>query len=216
MINRSNYIQYFSKLLLTIFLFLFIFISSVKITLNLKSLYYFDIHHLNIEQNTDLNKEQIKSTYDYLIYYINTTKPIEFKIPLLPSSKEAIIHFKEVKNLFSKLDFILFISSIFIVFGIYFMKKYRDFSPLKWCSNLLLLSCLSIFIIFYINFDKAFDTFHEIFFNNNYWIFSSQTDPVINILPEEYFLHCSIFILFLILCCSLILRIIYRKTKKIK
>lgn len=209
--NGINYIHCFSKLLLTIFLFLFVFIFSVKVTSNLKFLYYFDIKHLNIEKNTDLNKEQIKSTYDYLIYYINTTTPIDFKMPLLPSSKEATIHFQEVKSLFSKLNYIFFASTVFIAFGVYFMKKHRDFSPLRWCSSLLLSSCLLILITFFINFDKAFDTFHAIFFNNSYWLFSPQTDPVINILPEEYFLHCSILILFLILCWSVILRIIYRK-----
>lgn len=214
MINKSKFFRSISKLLLTIFLFLFIFTSSVKITLNFKALYYSDITHLNIEKYTDLNREQIKSTYDYLIYYINTSKPIEFKIPLLPSSKEAIIHFEEVKNLFSKLNFLLFISSISTAFGIYFMSKYKDFLPLKWCSNMLLLSCLFILSIFFINFNKAFDTFHEIIFNNNYWLFSPQTDPVINILPEEYFLHCSILIVFLILLWSLVLRMIYKNAIK--
>ena len=210
-----TYIHYFFKLLLTIFLFLFVFIFSVKIISNFKLLYYFDIKHLSIEKYTNLNKEQIKSTYDYIVYYINTTKPIDFKIPLLISSKEGIIHFQEVKNLFFKLNYIFFACTLFISFGIYFMKKHRDFSPLKWCSNLLLCSCLLIFTTFFINFDKAFNSFHKIFFNNDYWLFSPQTDPVINILPEEYFLHCSIFILFLILCWSIILRIIYKKNSNL-
>lgn len=208
--NCNNYIHYFFKLLLTIFLFLFVFIFSVKFTSNFKLLYYFDIKHLNIEKYTDLSKDQIKATYDYLIYYINSTEPIKFKIPLLISSKEGIIHFEEVKALFTKLNYILFISTLFISFGIYFMNKHRDFSPLKWCSNLLFYSCMLILATFFINFGKAFDKFHEMFFNNEYWLFSPQTDPVINILPEEYFLHCSILILLLVLCCCIILRILYR------
>lgn len=214
--NRYTYIQYFFKLLLTISLFIFVFIFSVKFTSNFKPLYYFDIKHLNIEKYTDLNQGQIKSTYDYLVYYINTTKPVDFKIPLLISSKEGAIHFQEVKNLFSRLNYIFFISTLFIAFGIYFMEKYRDLSPLKWCSNLLFFSCLLILTTFFINFDKSFDRFHEIIFNNNYWLFSPQTDPVINILPEEYFFHCSILILFLVLCWSIILRVIYKKSNSSK
>jgi integral membrane protein (TIGR01906 family) len=169
---------------------------------------------LNIEKYTDLSKDQIKATYDYLIYYINSTEPIKFKIPLLISSKEGIIHFEEVKTLFTKLNYILFIATLFIAFGVYFMKKYRDFSPLKWCSNLLFCGCLIILASFFINFGRAFDKFHEMFFNNDYWLFSPKTDPVINILPEEYFLHCSILILLLVFCWGIVLRIVYRYLHK--
>ncbi|KZL93380.1 TIGR01906 family membrane protein [Clostridium magnum] len=214
--TTHTYIYYFSKLLLTIFLFLFVFIFSVKVTLNFKPLYYFDIKYLNIEKYTNLNIEQIKSTYDYLINYINTPKPTGFKIPLLISSREGIIHFEEVKKLFTNLDYILLISTLFIALGAYFMKKNRDFSPLKWCSNLLFFCCLLILTAFFINFNKSFDRFHEIFFNNDYWLLSPQTDPVINILPEEYFLHCSILILILVLCWSVILRVIYKKINSSK
>ena len=214
--NYSNYIHYFFKLLLTIFLFLFVFIFSVKVISNFKLLYYFDIKHLNIEKYTDLSKDQIKAAYDYLIYYINSTEPINFKIPLLISSKEGIIHFEEVKTLFAKLNYILFTSTLFIAFGTYFMKKHRDFSPLKWCSNLLFGSCMLIFTAFFINFGRTFDKFHEMFFNNDYWLFSPETDPVINILPEEYFLHCSILILLLVFSCCIILRILYRYLYKKK
>jgi integral membrane protein (TIGR01906 family) len=212
MLNKKRFIENILKSLITIFFFLFIFTSSVKITSNFKALYYFDIKHLNIKKYTNLNKEQIETTYNYLVYYINSTKPIEFKIPLLPSSRKAITHFREVKSLFLKLDFILFISSIFTAFGIWFINKYRDFSPLKWCSNLLLSVCLWMFTIFFINFNKTFTTLHQILFDNNYWLFNPRTDPVISLLPEKYFLHCTIFIVFLILLWSLLLRTVYVKT----
>lgn len=213
MINRSNYLQHFFKLLITTSLFLSIIIFSVKITLNFRQLYYFDIKYLNIEKYTHLNNAQIKSTYDYLIHYVNSKEPLQFQIPLLPSSRDAIIHFEEVKNLFFMLNNLLFICSVIIIFGIYFMKKHKDFSPLKWCSIFLLLSCLFVMTTFFISFDKTFDIFHEMFFHNNYWIFDPKTDPIITILPQEFFLHCSIFTLFLILCWSTLLLIIYRRLK---
>lgn len=200
------------KLLFTVFLLLFIVILSVKVTLNLKWIYYFDINNLNIEQHTDLNREDIKCTYDYLIYYVTSNKDIQFKIPLLPSSKEAITHFEEVKELFSKFDFTFYLSILFILPGIYFINKCKDFSPLKWCSNIIWISFLLLSTAFYTNFDKSFNFFHRIFFDNDYWLFSPTTDPVINILPQEFFLHCAIMILFLIMLWSVVLRLIYLKT----
>ena len=29
-------------------------------------------------------------------------------------------------------------------------------------------------------------------FDNDYWLFNSKTDPVIKILPDEFFMHCGI------------------------
>lgn len=203
-------------ILFCISLFLFVVIFSVKIVLNFKALYYFDIKYLNIEKYTTLSKEEIKSLYDYLVYYVNSTNPIEFKPQLLPFSKEGITHFLEVKNLFIRLNTILFICTILIICSICYGCKYKDFSFLKWCSNLLLSICLLIIGAFTINFDKCFTFMHKLLFNNNYWLLDPKTDPVINILPEEYFYHCALSMLFIIILCSILLRIIYYKIKSDK
>lgn len=206
----------FTRILLTISLLLFITTCSVKITLNYRYLYYWDIKHLHIESYTTLSEEEIKSTYDYLIDFISTDGTTEFNIPLLPSSKEAAIHFQEVKDLFIKTNFILFFSAAVSAAGIYYMKKYKDFSPLKWCSNIVWLSIIASSAAFYIDFNKSFNFFHKMFFNNDYWLFDPKTDPVINILPQEFFLHCAILILVLIVLWSILLRVIYDKSKKDK
>ena len=46
-------------------------------------------------------------------------------------------------------------------------------------------------------FDRFFILFHETFFNNDDWLFNPATDPIINVLPEQFFMHS--FILFFIL-----------------
>ena len=35
-----------------------------------------------------------------------------------------------------------------------------------------------------------------IIFNNDAWLFNPLTDPIINALPEAYFMHCFILFLF--------------------
>ncbi len=199
------------KILFSFVISIFILLLSVKVTLNLKSLYYLDIKHLNIESETTLNNEEIKSTYDYLINYINDPKTVEFNMPTLQSSKEGKIHFLEVKNLFKKLNSLLSIFTVIIVFIIFLFYKYKDFSLLNWSANLLLSLCLLILIPFYINFNKSFNFFHKMFFKNNYWIFDPANDPVINILPEKYFFHCAILIVSIVIIGSLILKAFYIK-----
>ncbi len=38
-----------------------------------------------------------------------------------------------------------------------------------------------------LNFEKSFIIFHKLLFRNDYWVFNPNLDPVINILPEEFF-----------------------------
>lgn len=201
------------RLIFSMSLFLFVIISSVKITLNFRPLYYFDIKYLNLEKYTSLNNLQIKSTYDYLINYLNSSKSIDFNIPLLPSSQEGIIHFIEVKKLFLKFNFILGICTLITIFAIYFAIKYKDYLFLKWCSNIIFCTCFLLLSGFLWNFDKCFTFFHKLFFNNDYWLLDPKTDPIINILPETYFLHCALLILLLVISCSILLRLLYRKIR---
>lgn len=193
---------------------LIIIILSVKITLNFKPLYYYDIKELNIITNTSLNENEIKSAYDYLIKYVNSNQKEDFKIPNLPSSKEGSIHFKEVKNIFIKLNYILYVSLFVFILGLLYSYKKRNYDFLRLGSILTIIFPIALAIPFGINFNKSFNTFHQIFFSNDYWIFDPKLDPVINILPEEFFFHCAIVILLLIALGSILLRLVYSILKK--
>lgn len=190
-----------------------VIILSVKFTLNFKPLYYYDINSLDIAANTYLSEEDIKSSYDYLIYYINSGSNAEFKIPLLPSSPQGAIHFREVKAIFKKLDLVLYISCAAAIFGAYACIKKREFSFLKLSSNLIFLISAGVTAAFSLNFDLAFTLFHKVLFSNNYWLFDPATDPIINLLPEEFFFHCLILIAVCIALSSLLLRLAYRKLR---
>ena len=49
-----------------------------------------------------------------------------------------------------------------------------------------------------VNWDYVFVTFHQLVFNNDYWLFDPSTDPIIDILPDGYFMHCAIMIFALV------------------
>lgn len=48
-----------------------------------------------------------------------------------------------------------------------------------------------------VNFDRMFVLFHQIFFNNDDWLFNPATDPIILALPQEFFMFT--FLLFFLL-----------------
>ena len=186
---------------------------SIDFTLVFKPLYYFDITNLSIASSSNLSKVDILKNYNYTINYVIENKSSVYNLPTLPSSPEAQIHFYEVKQLFVKMTIFLVISLVVVVvYGIFIKIKPR---VLKWSSILLLLSSIGIIIPSLINFNDFFDFFHSVFFKNSYWEFDPIKDPIITILPEDFFLHCAILIISLWLLSSLVLALIYKKRKRL-
>ncbi|PRR83874.1 TIGR01906 family membrane protein [Clostridium vincentii] len=211
--NRHNYINKLFQILLTITLSLFIIFSAVKLTLMFKPLYYFDIDYLNIEEDSKFGRDEIIKNYDYVIDYLLSPKEDEFKLPSIPYTEYGAIHFKDVKGLFTAINYLLVITGIFSAIGVFFNVKNRRLGFLKGSSSMLIILPVVLFIIFIIDFDSAFTAFHKIFFSNDYWIFNPRVDQIINILPQEFFYHCAVLILILIMLMSIILRLVYKKYK---
>ncbi|GMA47726.1 integral membrane protein [Tetragenococcus muriaticus PMC-11-5] len=65
-----------------------------------------------------------------------------------------------------------------------------------------------------VGFDQFFITFHEVFFTNEDWLFDPATDPIINVLPEQYFMHCFLFFFVLIELFFWIMILIGKKESK--
>lgn len=197
------------------FTFSFI-ILSVNLTLLFKPLYYMDIDVLKIEESSNLNKKELKTNYNYVISYLTQNKNEEFNLPTLPSSNNGKIHFKEVKIIFDNLKIMLFFSILISIIGILINKRHKTIKYLLTSSIFLIIVPIMLLIPFLVNFDKSFTTFHHIFFKNNYWLFDINYDPIITILPQTFFFHCAILIIFLITISSILLRCIYKlKYKKL-
>ncbi|HBJ2615605.1 TPA: TIGR01906 family membrane protein, partial [Clostridium botulinum] len=94
-------------------------------------------------------------------------------------------------------------------------KITKNVSFLKYSSILTIIMPLSLIIPLTLNFDKGFTLFHRIFFSNDYWIFDPNKDPIINLLPEAFFFHSVLLILFFIILFSLISYILYKNIRKL-
>jgi len=212
----KRYNSIYSKLLNILFsiaLSLVVILSAVKFALLFKQIYYFDIDYLNIPSITQMTVKDIKANYDYLIKYNLSSEDTKFKLPTLPSSTYGIIHFQEVREIFRTLDKLLYICIGISIIGLFIDLKYRNFEFLKYTYISLISIPLILGVPFVINFDASFILFHKIAFNNDYWIFDPNLDPVINILPQEFFFHQGMLILTMIFTTSFIFRYIYKKLK---
>ena len=178
-------------------LFLFLISLAITVTINFRCLYHFDIQQLNILDYTDISKEELIKNYGLLLDFLTNPLNTTLALPDFPMSAAGAGHFYDVKKLFLLNYGVLLVTLIpsFMLLRSFWKndQRWRLLRPLQWGM------LLPIFFGFLmaIGFDRFFVTFHEIFFNNDDWLFDPVTDPIINVLPETFFMHC--FILFFVL-----------------
>ena len=202
------------NLIFCIFFSLLIIGSSTMITVGFKQLYYFDINYLKISEQNNLTKEEIKRNYDYMIDYNLNKISGEFELPTIKSSPEGKVHFEEVKEIVQNVIKLLIVSLIITIVGIIVNLKNNNIEFLNITSKLVIILPILVAIPMLINFDETFVVFHKLMFDNDYWIFDPSKDPVINILPKEFFFHAGLLIVMIILLSSVVLHIIYKYYKK--
>lgn len=188
---------------------------SVTITVMFRPLYYFDIDYLDIPQMSGMSEAVIRANYDVLIDYNLLGGPSELNFPDLIMSQQGLIHFEEVKDIFIFMQIFSIAAVILLVLWIvaWVKKKSLSFKWMKFTDIVIAIIASTCGCALIIDWDWAFTAMHTIFFRNDYWIFDATTDPVIRILPEEFFMHCGIMIIILALIQIIILQLVYRRLK---
>ena len=202
------------SILLSLILTLTLISLTVVLTLACKPLYYLDIHALHIPETTGYTISEIKANYDAVIDYSLSfgNAPLEF--PTFPMSEGGRIHFEEVKNIFNLFKYMAIFGTLTGAAGILRQRRKQSYGYLKLTAILTVALPAVIGATVALNWDWTFAAFHELAFNNDYWLFDPATDPVINIMPDAYFLHCAVMILVLVILGSLICGLIYRRVQR--
>lgn len=204
-----------ADVLLAICNMLFLISLVVCITVFFKQLYYFDISYLQIDKMSGLSKEVIKENYDVLIQYQSIFYQGTLQLPNFIMSEGGKIHFEEVKKIFEMIQILCVITGVFAIYFNYKRWKQKEYMGLRLTGIFTLVFPSVIGLLASIDFDRAFILFHKLFFQNDYWIFDARIDPVIQILPQTFFMHCFIMIIVLIIACSMLCLGCYRwKVKK--
>jgi len=174
-------------------------------------IYFYDINYLNIPKMSGLNVEEIKLNYNYTIKYLFDNSISEFKPPTLSSSEDGSQHFFEVRNLFNLGTKLLILSLVICSVLGFIMRNYKLwYKFLKYSAIILVSIPVASLTLLKVDFTKAFTLFHKIMFNNDKWLLDPVTDPIINIMPEEFFAHCGIAIIAISTLLGGILFLLYR------
>ena len=169
--------------------------AAVSLTLLLAvPLFYIDIHLENLTQISGLSAETLRHNFNVLMTYLVNPFEAVLQLPAFPSSPDALQHFKDVKKLFMLALGLTFILSPALLL---FLKEHL---AILYHNGLRFVMGTPLFIglvAALIGFDNFFIYFHEIFFRDDTWLFNPDTDPIINVLTENYFMFT--FILFVVL-----------------
>lgn len=204
-----------AKQFLSIFcLILFLLTFAITLTINAKWLYVIDIDKLAILNEVTLSKNELLKNYTELMRYLNYIWVNPLSMSDFPVSESGAFHFYEVKRLFQLNYSVLFITAVPSISFLKKSLKEGTFWQLIRPFSYLLIGLITLLIFMGAAFDTFFVKFHEVFFNNDDWLFDPITDPIITVLPQDYFMHC--FILFFILFVLFILVIIFVGNKQLK
>lgn len=171
---------------------LFIFTFAITVTIFASyGLFQFDIHHYFLDQEANLSPHRLMHNYNQMMNYLINPFDGKFQLDDFRSSVNGRTHFADCKHLFM-LNF-----GVFILSGLYvwFRRKKRAY----FNKAFLYIGIVGIVlaILMAVDFDGFFVVFHKILFRNNDWLFDPSLDPIIDVLPDEFFAQC--FVLFFII-----------------
>lgn len=194
------------SILCSVLIALAVLSGSIAVPILCRSFYYAQIGPLGLEEYTGLNETVIREAYDDVLDYC-TGKTDTFSAGLLPFSDSGASHFADVRGLFLLDLRVLGISLAGLVLVLMFARWRRlrphyflGRGPGFWGAAGLGGAFLVVGGLAALDFDRAFVVFHTLFFpGKDNWIFDWRTDPVILILPQDFFRNCAILILALLL-----------------
>lgn len=195
--------------------FFFLLTCSVVLVLNFRPLYYYDVQSLHLSEETGLSEETICRNYDVLIDYNLFWKGEDtLTFPDFPMSEQGRIHFREVKRIFVALQYGIIVMLILFTGGIIWNVRRRSFGFLRATAVTSLVIPALLGVLVAMNWERFFIGFHKLMFSNDYWLFDPARDPVIMILPDEFFFHCAAAVIVCLAAGGIFCEMVYRAVRR--
>lgn len=173
-------------------IFVFVLTFAISLTIWAIPLYQFSLQHFNVPERVGMTYDQIMENYYVLMEYLHLPWIDTLSLPDFPVSASGAFHFYEVKLLFYVNYGLLALSLAGSVFYLRKLQKERTFWKLVNPFKIAIFVPFILLLILALDFNWMFVMFHEILFNNDAWLFNAATDPIIRVLPQEFFMYCFI------------------------
>lgn len=179
--------------------------------------YPLEIKWLGLENIVYMKAEDISYNFNILMNFLTNPFQQVLDMPNFSSSAAGLHHFRQVKILFhiAQAVFLLTLPALILFLKNIIAKGYGKL--FQWSFIIAAVLPIAIGLLaFLIGFDSFFVLFHKVLFpGDSTWLFDPNQDPVIYILPQEFFLHCFILFFFLYECLVGIMIFLCRKKKAV-
>lgn len=193
-------------------IFVLIITVAIAITIWAIPLYQFSLNRFEIPERVGMTFDQIMDNYYQLLQYLHFPWIDTLSLPDFPVSASGALHFYEVKLLFYLNYGLLFFSLYRTIVYLRRLNQTNSFWKLVRPFQIAIFVPLVLILILATDFDWMFIMFHQILFNNDAWLFNPATDPIITVLPQEFFMYCFVFA-FILIEASFIAGYFYFKKK---
>lgn len=178
-------------------------------------LYKADVKVLNLTAITGMSEEEIMDNYNAVMEYLSPFNIDEFDLPTLTFSESGAYHFYETRKIFRGLYMLGTLSLVVLTLLVMYLKEKGKLKDIIGLSGLMTLVIpIGVLSLVAADFNRAFILFHKLFFNNDMWIFDPVLDPIIEILPWQFFMHCAVFIGLMWILSAVAQLAVYFKMKK--
>lgn len=186
--------------------------SNVRLIIQSDFLYEWDFNRYEIELHTGLSREELRSvTRQIRDYFGNEEKFLNVRVGIGEGqnslfNEREILHMRDVKSLINGVFSLQMWSAlyilIFVVVGLSlrrklllrFLKRCIAYSGAGSLFAIVVVAGVSI-----INFDAIFTRFHLISFANDLWLLDPDSDYLLMMFPEGFFLDATLAIALLTL-----------------
>lgn len=208
--QQSNFLSAITAILTALTLLT----GAIAVPILCRPFYYAHIEPFRIDLRTALTNAQVRQTYDEVLNYcLGLTDT--FQLTHLRWSAEGASHFADVRGLFI-LDLVVAATAITGLAILWVIGRHNHIHPSSikghtpgfWAAIGLAAVFAGLGIFAAVDFDRFFTAFHTVFFpGKENWLFDDAEDPVIDMLPQEFFRNCGLLVLALVLasCIALIL-----------
>lgn len=185
------------SIFLALALALFWLSLAIAVPILARPFYYSQARSLELDKATGCSYDTIFEAYDEVMDYL--VYGADFGTGELSWSEDGKAHFEDCRGLF-RLDFaVLALSAIFLIVVLPFCRRGELRQRLGHTSFFaalvptLLLAVAGIWAA--ISFDGFFTFFHQTLFpGKTNWVFDVSTDPIVLILPYEFWMRAGILI----------------------
>lgn len=185
-------------------LFLCLLSWVILLTFSSTWLYRLDVHVLGILTDVPMTVARLMHNYHQMIAYVLFPWIQHLQMSDFPSSYAGAQHFADVKQLVLVNNLVLLVTTPISVYFLWQLRRQKLLWQMIRPVTVMAMIPFGLLLLLLANFQTFFTDFHQVLFRNSDWLFDPATDPIIIVLPEEFFMHCFILAIILFEGCLLI------------